>query len=374
MWTAAGVKRFGVDAELVQAALDEPPGVGLVVDRELARVAEPRRLGAQDPRARGVERHHPHRRGCARPSSSSTRSRISCAALLVNVIARISPGRARARCGSARRCGGSARASCPSRRRRARAAARSRASTASRWGSLRPSRRARRGARRRSASGIAAMVVTTGRRRVRFRARWASATTSARRCAAVAARRAVRAHRPRRARRAFSRRPARPSSTRSATTSRARPRGRRALPAGARRDQLRLRLVPALRKRPGCSGYFTVAWGWPTASAPAAPWSSRRAAGDDAPSEIADDPRPGPDHELMALFAQALRELGPVPRRRATRSTSIDAAGGSAERARRAPGRRDATVRRPRLLQARADRRQRPRARRRRAVRPTSTA
>ncbi len=25
---------------------------------------------------------------------------------------------------------------------------------------------------------------------------------------------------------------------------------------------------PTLRKRPGCSGYFTVAWGWPTAFAP----------------------------------------------------------------------------------------------------------
>ena len=58
-----GREALGVDAELVEAALDEPARVGLVVDRELARVAEPRRLGAQDPRARGVEGHHPHRRG-----------------------------------------------------------------------------------------------------------------------------------------------------------------------------------------------------------------------------------------------------------------------------------------------------------------------
>ncbi len=50
-----------VDAELVEAALDEPPRVGLVVDRELARVAEPVRLGAQHPRAGGVEGHDPHR-------------------------------------------------------------------------------------------------------------------------------------------------------------------------------------------------------------------------------------------------------------------------------------------------------------------------
>ncbi len=51
---------LGVGADLVEAALDEPAGVGSVVDREMARVAEPWRLGAQDPRAGGVERHHPH--------------------------------------------------------------------------------------------------------------------------------------------------------------------------------------------------------------------------------------------------------------------------------------------------------------------------
>ena len=50
-----------VDAELVEAALDQAPRVGLVVDRELARVAQAVRLGAQHPRARRVEGHHPHR-------------------------------------------------------------------------------------------------------------------------------------------------------------------------------------------------------------------------------------------------------------------------------------------------------------------------
>ncbi len=50
-----------VDAELVQAALDEAARVGLVVDRELARVAELVALGAQHPRAGGVEGHDPHR-------------------------------------------------------------------------------------------------------------------------------------------------------------------------------------------------------------------------------------------------------------------------------------------------------------------------
>ena len=52
---------LGVDVEVVQALLDQPPLVGRVVDRELARVAEPVRVRAQHARAGGVERHHPHR-------------------------------------------------------------------------------------------------------------------------------------------------------------------------------------------------------------------------------------------------------------------------------------------------------------------------
>ncbi len=52
---------LGVDAELVQAALDQAAGVSRVVDRELARVAEPLRLGAQHPGTGGVEGHQPHR-------------------------------------------------------------------------------------------------------------------------------------------------------------------------------------------------------------------------------------------------------------------------------------------------------------------------
>ena len=39
-----------------------------------------------------------------------------------------------------------------------------------------------------------------------------------------------------------------------------------------------------------------------------------------------------PAHELMALFAQALRELGALPRRPRARSIVVDEAGGSAER------------------------------------------
>ena len=49
-------------------------------------------LPAQDPHAGGVEGRDPHRRAPRRPTRAATRSLISAAALLVNVIARISPG------------------------------------------------------------------------------------------------------------------------------------------------------------------------------------------------------------------------------------------------------------------------------------------
>ena len=54
-----------VDVEVVEALLDQPPRVGRVVDRELARVAEPVGVGAQHPHAGRVEGHHPHRAGGA---------------------------------------------------------------------------------------------------------------------------------------------------------------------------------------------------------------------------------------------------------------------------------------------------------------------
>ncbi len=52
---------FGVDAELGQAAFQHPQRVGLVVDREAARVAQPLGVGAQHPGAGRVEGRHPHR-------------------------------------------------------------------------------------------------------------------------------------------------------------------------------------------------------------------------------------------------------------------------------------------------------------------------
>src|SRR2546421_8385841 len=46
-----GGEALGVDPEVVKAALDQPARVSLVIDRELARVAEPGRLGAEHPSA-----------------------------------------------------------------------------------------------------------------------------------------------------------------------------------------------------------------------------------------------------------------------------------------------------------------------------------
>ena len=51
---------LGVDLELLEAALQHAQRVGLVVDREPARVAEPLGLDPQEPRAGRVEGHHPH--------------------------------------------------------------------------------------------------------------------------------------------------------------------------------------------------------------------------------------------------------------------------------------------------------------------------
>ena len=50
---------FWISFELLQALLDQPHLVGLVVDREVRPVAEPGRLAAEDPAAGGVEREDP---------------------------------------------------------------------------------------------------------------------------------------------------------------------------------------------------------------------------------------------------------------------------------------------------------------------------
>lgn len=87
---------------------------------------------------------------------------------------------------------------------------------------------------------------------------------------------------------------------------------------------------PTIRKRPGMSGYFTMATGLADhvrAHGPltAAGLRSMRA---DELADILGQPR---DHELMSLYAQALRELGSWLGDRPT-LTAVAAAGGSAER------------------------------------------
>ncbi|HEV2057949.1 MAG TPA: queuosine salvage family protein [Solirubrobacteraceae bacterium] len=66
---------------------------------------------------------------------------------------------------------------------------------------------------------------------------------------------------------------------------------------------------PTLRKRAGSSGYFTVAWALADRFRAHGPWTppQLRAIGT---AEIADTLGQPRDHELMALYAQALRELG----------------------------------------------------------------
>jgi hypothetical protein len=66
---------------------------------------------------------------------------------------------------------------------------------------------------------------------------------------------------------------------------------------------------PTLRKRKGCSGYFTVAWALADRFREAGPWSNdelRRMTTEEVAGTLG-QPR---DHELMALYAQALRDLG----------------------------------------------------------------
>jgi hypothetical protein len=92
---------------------------------------------------------------------------------------------------------------------------------------------------------------------------------------------------------------------------------------------------PTLRKRRGAdgrpvSGYFTVAWGLADRFRHAGPWTSAELRGMRT-AEIAEVLGQRPDHELMALFAQALRQLGAFLDGRSALD-AITAAGGSAVR------------------------------------------
>ena len=66
---------------------------------------------------------------------------------------------------------------------------------------------------------------------------------------------------------------------------------------------------PTLRKRPGLSGYNTIAAGLRDRFASSGPWSAGELAGMDA-SQIATATGQEPGHELMGLFAASLCDLG----------------------------------------------------------------
>jgi hypothetical protein len=87
---------------------------------------------------------------------------------------------------------------------------------------------------------------------------------------------------------------------------------------------------PTLRKRPGCSGYFTVAWALADRFRNQGPWTTdelRRMNADAIAATLGQDR----GHELMALYARALRDLGHFLSRR-TALERVAAAEGSAER------------------------------------------
>ncbi len=88
---------------------------------------------------------------------------------------------------------------------------------------------------------------------------------------------------------------------------------------------------PTLRKRPGRSGYFTVASGIRERFAAAGPWPPEALTKISA-SEIAATLGQDPDHELMELFARSLRDLGAhVTEQHHGRFAAVaDHAGGSA--------------------------------------------
>jgi hypothetical protein len=87
---------------------------------------------------------------------------------------------------------------------------------------------------------------------------------------------------------------------------------------------------PTLRKRPGCSGYYTVAWSLADRFRARGPWSNEelRAL---TPAAVAEVMGQDPGHELMGLFARALNDLGAFLGDRSP-AQLVDAADGSAER------------------------------------------
>jgi hypothetical protein len=87
---------------------------------------------------------------------------------------------------------------------------------------------------------------------------------------------------------------------------------------------------PTLRKRPGCSGYYTVAWSLADRFRAEGPWSAGELRAMDGDS-VADVLGQEDGHDLMRLYAEALRQLGAFLGDR-TALDAVATAGGSAER------------------------------------------
>jgi hypothetical protein len=87
---------------------------------------------------------------------------------------------------------------------------------------------------------------------------------------------------------------------------------------------------PTLRKRPGSSGYYTVAWSLADLWRAGHGWGASELRSITA-AEVAGVLGQEPEHELMALYAEALRSLGVFLGDRGALDV-VAAAGGSAER------------------------------------------
>ncbi|MEA2492715.1 MAG: hypothetical protein QOJ29_626 [Thermoleophilaceae bacterium] len=66
---------------------------------------------------------------------------------------------------------------------------------------------------------------------------------------------------------------------------------------------------PTLRKRPGCSGYYTISWALADQWRAHGPWSNEQLPALD-PDAVADVLGQERGHELMRLYAEALHQLG----------------------------------------------------------------
>jgi hypothetical protein len=87
---------------------------------------------------------------------------------------------------------------------------------------------------------------------------------------------------------------------------------------------------PTLRKRPGCSGYYTIAWALADRFRELGPWSAAQLRALEA-AEVAVVLGQDERHPLMRLYSEALRDLGRFLGDREPLAL-VDGAGGSAER------------------------------------------